>query len=53
MLMKRYKIDYLFVGKLENILYGSALDKFKNDTYFVNVYSVQDTNIYRIKPGTI
>jgi len=52
-LIKRYGIDYLYVGELEMKLYGTTLNKFRNSTYFENVYAVKEINIYRVKMGNI
>ena len=52
-MIKRYKIEYLYVGELENKLYGKAVDKFKNNKYYERVYSTYKTDIYRIMMDNI
>lgn len=51
-ILRKYGIDYVYVGKLEQTMYGQGLRKFKeNRDVFKKVYSLSDIEIYEFIPS--
>ena len=51
-IIRKYNIDYVYVGELEKIIYGSGINKFANIKYFTNIHSDSGVNIYNISSVT-
>lgn len=48
-ILKKYNIDYIYVGELEKKLYPEGVKKFYRDPNFDNIYNNQSVDIFRDK----
>ncbi len=46
-IIKKYHIDYIYVGQLEKQLYAKNLNKFSDSRYFKRIYSHNGINIFQ------
>ncbi|MGD0886011.1 MAG: hypothetical protein ABSA46_14280 [Thermodesulfovibrionales bacterium] len=47
--LKKYHINYVYIGRLENLLYPQGISKFRdNQGIFKRVYSMSGTEIYEV-----
>ena len=51
-ILKKYEVDYVYIGELEQKLYAEGISKFENNPeFFTSVFSTQFSEIFKIVKG--